>query len=332
MKKNSGKAPAYQMYPMDWNEDTELKMCSYAAEGLWIRLTNTSYGMPVKGVFVKKINGGKAITLLNQTDNQQVNLLPLKLSEIASLLRGETEEKLNLLNELTANNVLKRLDDGEYKGAFYVKRLYEDMKLRAIRQEAGKHGGNPNLVGNLLNQNVNQKTTPSSSSSSSISLTNNLASLLLQKITERKPDFKKPSLEQWEKHIDSMIRIDKRKPEIIEKVIIWCQADCGDGGKWKGWQNNILSTAKLREKFDKLELAMNKTQKPKNETPKCFVCKTPTNLEILTGKQRQPICLECNNLLAKSPPFKNYKGAVIPKTKLEPSQLEAMILKQKAAR
>lgn len=77
-----------------------------------------------------------------------------------------------------------------------------------------------------------------------------LASLLLQKIRERKPDFRKPNLKQWAKHIDAMIRIDKRKPETIEKVIIWCQAD-------DFWQNNILSVEKLRKQFDRLELQKN---------------------------------------------------------------------------
>ena len=56
-----------------------------------------------------------------------------------------------------------------------------------------------------------------------------------------------------------MIRLDKRKPERIEAVIYWCQQD-------PFWQSNILSTEKLREKFDQLELRMkgsNGQQKPK---------------------------------------------------------------------
>jgi hypothetical protein len=83
-----------------------------------------------------------------------------------------------------------------------------------------------------------------------------LATLLFSLIRERKPDLKEPNLQVWAKQIHLMIDGDKRTPERIEAVIRWCQADCGDGGKWKGWQNNILSTAKLREKFDILELRM----------------------------------------------------------------------------
>lgn len=46
-----------------------------------------------------------------------------------------------------------------------------------------------------------------------------------------------------------MIRMDKRDPAEIEKVITWCQQD-------PFWQNNILSTNKLRIRFDQLVLKM----------------------------------------------------------------------------
>ena len=42
-----------------------------------------------------------------------------------------------------------------------------------------------------------------------------------------------------------MRRIDKRTPEQIEFTIKWCQQD-------SFWQANILSTKKLRDKFDTL--------------------------------------------------------------------------------
>jgi hypothetical protein len=81
-----------------------------------------------------------------------------------------------------------------------------------------------------------------------------LASLLLNLILERKPDFRKPSLQKWAVHIDRMIRLDHRKSERIEAAIRWCQKD-------DFWQNNILSTEKLRKHFDRLELEMARNQK-----------------------------------------------------------------------
>ena len=76
-----------------------------------------------------------------------------------------------------------------------------------------------------------------------------LSGLLLNLILERKPDFKKPNLQNWSKVFDLMIRIDKRTPEKIRAVIQWSQQDAF-------WQNNILSAEKLRKQFDKLELQM----------------------------------------------------------------------------
>ncbi len=78
-----------------------------------------------------------------------------------------------------------------------------------------------------------------------------LSELLLKLILERKPDFRKPNLEKWASHIDKMIRLDKRSPDRIREIIQWCQAD-------DFWQNNILSTEKLRKQFDKLELRATK--------------------------------------------------------------------------
>jgi len=76
-----------------------------------------------------------------------------------------------------------------------------------------------------------------------------LAELLLDLILTRKPDFRRPNLQTWAKHIERMIRLDRRTPERIEQVVRLVQDD-------PFWQNNILSTAKLRERFDQLELKM----------------------------------------------------------------------------
>ena len=83
-----------------------------------------------------------------------------------------------------------------------------------------------------------------------------LSSFLLGEIRRRKSDYREPNLQKWAVHIDRMIRLDKRKPEKIKQVILWCQLD-------DFWQNNILSTEKLRKHFDRLELQMTK-KKPES--------------------------------------------------------------------
>lgn len=82
-----------------------------------------------------------------------------------------------------------------------------------------------------------------------------LADFLYSFILNRNNGFKKPNLHSWAKHIDLMLRVDNRKPADIETVIKWCQQD-------SFWQNNILSTDKLRKQYDTLFMKMNK------ETPK----------------------------------------------------------------
>jgi len=76
-----------------------------------------------------------------------------------------------------------------------------------------------------------------------------LAELLLQKILSRNPKHKRPNIQTWAKDVDRMIRLDGRTADDIRAVIEWCQSD-------SFWMNNILSTAKLREKFDQLVLKM----------------------------------------------------------------------------
>ena len=85
-----------------------------------------------------------------------------------------------------------------------------------------------------------------------------LSKMLFDEIYKRKPDYKKPDLQRWAVHIGRMIRIDKRGPPRIKAVIMWCQQDAF-------WQNNILSTDKLRQQFDQLELKMREKKNGKNQ-------------------------------------------------------------------
>jgi predicted phage replisome organizer len=79
------------------------------------------------------------------------------------------------------------------------------------------------------------------------SIESRLAENLFSLIKGNNPKAKKPNLQSWAKNIDLMIRVDKRTPEEIKEVIEFCQND-------DFWKANILSTAKLREKFDQLWL------------------------------------------------------------------------------
>ena len=80
-----------------------------------------------------------------------------------------------------------------------------------------------------------------------------LSARLLKRIQENHPKFKNPNLQKWAAIVDLMIRRDQRDPINIEKLTDWCQAD-------PFWQSNILSTQKLRDKFDQLFMQMNRSK------------------------------------------------------------------------
>jgi len=99
-----------------------------------------------------------------------------------------------------------------------------------------------------------------------------LASKLGDLILERKPDYK-TILQQkekgwidWANDIRLMVERDNRDLGMIEKIIEFCQKD-------DFWQDNILSTGKLRKQFDKLDLKYQKAypfeygqmKKPRNK-------------------------------------------------------------------
>jgi hypothetical protein len=77
-----------------------------------------------------------------------------------------------------------------------------------------------------------------------------LAERLAARILETNPKAKTGEAKAWAKHVDLMLRIDKRTAEEVAEVIDWCQRD-------SFWCSNILSTKKLREKFDQLTAKMN---------------------------------------------------------------------------
>jgi len=131
-------------------------------------------------------------------------------------------------------------------------RLYP--KMVHTKENYTKENYIKTLVQSTVTKNGDSETKPKPSTAKTFdesSDTYRLAALLLQKILERKPNFKKPNLQAWAGSVDRILRGDGRSVQAVENVIVWCQKD-------DFWQNNILSTGKLREKFDQLELKMEK--------------------------------------------------------------------------
>lgn len=76
-----------------------------------------------------------------------------------------------------------------------------------------------------------------------------LSNLLFNLMKKNNPDVKKPNMNTWHREIDLMMRIDKRHPEAIERIIALSQAD-------PFWRTNILSAGKLRSQFDQLSVKL----------------------------------------------------------------------------
>lgn len=76
-----------------------------------------------------------------------------------------------------------------------------------------------------------------------------LAMLLFGRMRKNNPTCKEPNFQSWCKHVDLMLRVDKRTPKEIQDIIVFSQRD-------SFWMGNILSTKKLREKFDQLTAKM----------------------------------------------------------------------------
>jgi len=80
-----------------------------------------------------------------------------------------------------------------------------------------------------------------------------VAQYLKDAILELQPTAKTPSnISSWAKDIDKAIKIDDRSAEAMKGCIDWIFRE--DGKNQNFWKPNIRSGAKLREKYDQLEL------------------------------------------------------------------------------
>jgi len=75
--------------------------------------------------------------------------------------------------------------------------------------------------------------------------------------TAKVPDPTPKAMSSWCKHIDYMIRLDKRSPDEIAELFEWAQKD-------SFWCANIRSPRKLREKWDTLVLQRQRGKQPRD--------------------------------------------------------------------
>lgn len=111
-----------KFYWSDWQSDPALRLCSYAARGLWMDLLCIAAAHdPIGYVAV----AGRA---LDETS-------------IARLTGGQESEVRALLGELDRAGVFSR----DRQGRIYSRRMVKDARKAATARNQGKEGGNPTI-------------------------------------------------------------------------------------------------------------------------------------------------------------------------------------------
>jgi hypothetical protein len=115
-----------------------------------------------------------------------------------------------------------------------------------------------NINNNEKNDKKKIKSTTEKNKFSKDSIEFILSMELFSLIKNNNPGAKEPNLQTWAKNIDLMLRLDNRTAEGIRQMIIFSQ----NNDFWKG---NILSTLKLREKYDQLYIQSKSKRQTAND-------------------------------------------------------------------
>lgn len=107
----------------DWENEPALKLCSFAAQGVWMRLLCIAARHDPIGYVA---NAGKSFTI----------------PELVRIIGGTKVEIESALRELEANGVFSK----DNLGRIYSRRMVSDAKRAKISRENGKKGGNPDLI------------------------------------------------------------------------------------------------------------------------------------------------------------------------------------------
>ncbi len=118
-------------YTGDWLKAPEIRSMPPDYRGLWFDLLNYMWESTERGVMVKP--NGKIYTK----------------DEIIRMVGLDNQNSDMWLTYIIENEICSLREED---GAIYSRHMVKDEKLRKIRKESGKLGGNPNLVKDRVNQ------------------------------------------------------------------------------------------------------------------------------------------------------------------------------------
>jgi hypothetical protein len=170
------KLPAFMFYPGDWRKDVGVQSLSYADRGVWFEMMCLMHESERRGVLV--LNGR-----------------PIPDEALARLLGLDIQTLTTTITTLLTSGVASREDE---TGAIYCRRMVRDERLRKIRAEAGRKGGNPVLLKQKGTSGVNHNPTPSSSVSDSSSKREKPSRARRERASDpRHAEFKALTSEYW---------------------------------------------------------------------------------------------------------------------------------------
>jgi hypothetical protein len=141
-----------------------------------------------------------------------------------------------------------------FSSSFAIESMHVSEKSYCIADASHKPS---NAINKEINKEINKTIKKETKKPSEKAL--QLSHLLFDKMLMNNPMAKKPNFDTWGKHVDLMLNRDKLNYEQIEYLINFSQHD-------HFWQQNILSTKKLRDKKDQLILKAKAEDKPKSKS------------------------------------------------------------------
>jgi len=183
-------------------------------------------------------------------------------SSIAYGLHEQTED----VQDIVENFNLFEIDGDYFFSPSLKKRMIKKEEINEKRRQAGKRGGEANAQ-RLLKQTstiakpLKEKKGKERKEYNTCAISEfqkksfELANHLVGAILKNNPNFKNSpeTLKGWAEDIEKMLRLDGRSVEDSRAVIDFAQ-------KSSFWRSNILSGAKLREKFDTLYMQKDQPQ------------------------------------------------------------------------
>jgi len=241
--------PYFPLYVQDYLTDEKLNMCEWSSVGIFSKIMCVLHKQESYGAIVYKQTSKQNLSMIDNFALLLVKHIPCQLQDMT-----------NALNDLIENKVLI-IEDNK----LFQKRMVKDGEVSIKRSLAGKLGGGNPILHKQTSKQIDKQTSKQNTEyeyeyeNEDVNEIDNvvetkeyiIAEYLYNKILSINSNHKKPNLMSWAKDIDLMIRIDKRTEEQIKYIIDWLYTGSKDA---LFWQKNILSTKKLREKFDALIL------------------------------------------------------------------------------